>query len=78
MRRRAPGLSPELRHQRERIAALVEHLSTVLDALDRDPDAEPDHDGEDGGDAELSLVLPVSVRAIGAAVPPMPTARRVA
>ncbi|MBR0651183.1 hypothetical protein GXW78_16035 [Roseomonas terrae] len=44
------------RRRRQRIEALVAHLVDLLDAVDGDPDMEPETDEDDGEEASLQPV----------------------
>ncbi len=51
----APSVTPNRRSARHELADIIDRALAALDALDGDPDLEPDDDGEDGGDLEPSL-----------------------
>ncbi len=50
-----PPLCPNRRAMRRDLSDIIERALAALDALERDPDLEPDEDGEEGGDLEPSL-----------------------
>lgn len=50
-----PSGCPDRKAMRRDLSDIIERALAALDALDSDPNLEPDEDGEEGGDLEPSL-----------------------